>query len=144
MVGVGIGRQTADTDESGGTSRVQLALPGGELLGEIARLQQYGFASRPVSGSDHIVVFQGGDRSRGVSVASGHQTLRPTGLQPGETAVWSAGSIVWLKADGSIAITPQNGKVIVSGDLVVNGISFLQHIHGGVQTGSGSTGIPLA
>ncbi|MGL5514787.1 MAG: phage baseplate assembly protein V [Sporomusa sp.] len=34
------------------------------------------------------------------------------------------------------------GNVIVQGDVIANGISLVQHVHGGVQPGGGNTGSP--
>ena len=41
--------------------------------------------------------------------------------------------------DGDLIV---NGNLTVTGDATIGGISFLSHVHGGVQTGSGSTGVP--
>ncbi|GBQ84058.1 bacteriophage protein [Gluconacetobacter johannae DSM 13595] len=114
---IGIGRQTANTDESRTTATVQVALPGGELHSDVPMVQLYGFASRPVPGSDLIVLFQGGDRSRGVAIASGDQRNRPTDLQPGEACLFhpASGNRVWMKADGSIA---HNAPVVESSDVL--------------------------
>ncbi len=154
---LGIGRQTADTDESQTTATVQVALPGGELRSDVPLVQLYGYASRPVPGSDLIVVFQGGDRSRGVAIASGDQRGRPTDLQPGEVCLYHprTGSRIWMKADGSILIAPQNGKTALTGDLTVSGavtgneviaqgVKLSSHPHDGVQPGSGQSGKPIA
>lgn len=45
--------------------------------------------------------------------------------------------------NGSCAITiPSSGAVSITGDLLVNGKSFLEHVHGGVEPGGGSTSVP--
>jgi hypothetical protein len=48
-------------------------------------------------------------------------------------------------ADGSTSISITSGGISITtgGDLVVNGISFLHHVHGGVQTGGGESGPPV-
>ncbi|MBM9401541.1 phage baseplate assembly protein [Gluconacetobacter azotocaptans] len=153
---IGIGRQTADTDESRTTATVQVALPGSELRSDVPMVQLYGYASRPVPGSDLIVLFQGGDRSRGVAIASGDQRNRPNDLQPGEVCLFHprTGSRIWMKDDGSILIAPQNGKTAIVGDLDVSGImtggevvaqdvKLSTHPHGGVQAGSAQSGAPI-
>lgn len=38
--------------------------------------------------------------------------------------------------------TTINGTLTVSTETITNGIAFTTHVHGGVQTGSGSTGVP--
>ena len=121
MNAMGIGRQTADTDETQATPTLQVALPGGELRSDLPHLQLYGFASRPTAGADVVVMFQSGDRGRGVAIASGDQRTRPTDLQPNDACLYAHGSRIWLRSDGSIAITPGNGKVVVTGDLAVTG-----------------------
>lgn len=80
---LGVGRLTANTDEAASTHTVQVALAGGELQGDLPLLQQVGFHSRPLPGSDVVVLFQAGDRSRGVAVATGDQRSYPRDLQPG-------------------------------------------------------------
>lgn len=37
---------------------------------------------------------------------------------------------------------PENGPVIINTDIIINGKSFLSHVHGGVQTGGDSTSAP--
>ncbi|WP_308721015.1 phage baseplate assembly protein [Komagataeibacter xylinus] len=157
MMAVGIGRQTADTNEQVNTPTLQAALAAGELRSDLPMVQEYGLASRPVPGSDVVVVFLGGDRTRGVVVATGDQRGRPKDLQPGEVCLYhpSTGSRIWLKADGSIAIVPANGKTALTGDLtatgtitgnevVAQGIKLSTHPHSGVTPGSGKSGAPEA
>ena len=74
---LGLGRSTANTDEAASTHTVQVALAGGELRSDVPLLQQVGFHSRPLPGADVVVLFQAGDRSRGVAVATGDQRSYP-------------------------------------------------------------------
>ncbi|MFT9376229.1 phage baseplate assembly protein domain-containing protein [Komagataeibacter saccharivorans] len=157
MMALGIGRQLADTNEAPNTPTVQAALAAGEIKSDLPIVQEYGLASRPVPGSDVIVVFIGGDRSRGVVIATGDQRGRPKDLQPGEVCLFhpSTGSRIWLRADGSISIAPANGKTAVTGDLTASGtitgneveaqgIKLSSHPHNGVEPGSGNSGPPVA
>ncbi|MBV0888143.1 phage baseplate assembly protein [Komagataeibacter oboediens] len=157
MMALGIGRQTADTNESPNTPTVQVALAAGELRADVPIVQEYGLASRPVPGSDLVLAFIGGDRTRGVVIATGDQRGRPKDLQPGEVCLFhpSTGSRIWLKADGSIAIVPANGKATLEGDLtasgtitgnevVAQGVRLSSHPHNGVEPGSGKSGPPVA
>ena len=102
MMALGIGRQTADTNEASNTPTVQVALAAGELRSDVPIMQEYGLVSRPVPGSDLLVAFIGGDRTRGVVIATGDQRGRPKDLQPGEVCLFhpSTGSRIWLKEDG--------------------------------------------
>ncbi|MBY4641567.1 phage baseplate assembly protein [Gluconacetobacter entanii] len=157
IMALGIGRQTADTNETPNTPTVQVALAAGELRSDVPVMQEYGLASRPVPGSDLLVAFIGGDRTRGVVIATGDQRGRPKDLQPGEVCLFhpSTGSRIWLKADGSIALVPSNGKTAVTGDLtasgtitgnevVAQGVKLSSHPHTGVTAGSGDSGPPVA
>lgn len=146
----GIGRITANTDESQPTPTTQIALPGSVLRSDVPLLQQYGFTSRPVPGSDVMVIFQSGDHSRGVAVATGDQRDRPTDLQPGEVCIYhpKSQSRIWLREDGSILLFPSNGEVAVDGtlsvtrDVIASGVSLLNHVHTAVQKGSDQSGPP--
>ena len=158
---LGLGRLTANTDETASTPTVQAALAGGELRSDVPLLQQVGFHSRPLPGSDVVVLFQAGDRARGVAIATGDQRAYPRDLQPGDVCLYhvTAGSRIWLKADGSIAISAQGeldftgGKavfncpiscahdIVAQGDVQASGISLSKHKHP-VQTAPGTTGAP--
>jgi len=60
-------------------------------------------------------------------------------------AVLPAGATVQLVADGGIAITGDitlTGTLTASVDVIANGISLHNHVHGGVQAGGSNTGAP--
>lgn len=156
MMMVGTGRLLADTNEARSTPTVQVALAAGEIRSDVPLMQQYGLASRPVPGSDAIIIFVGGDRTRGLAIATGDQRNRPTDLQPGEVCLYHprTGSRIWLKEDGSIALDPANGKTAVTGDLTVSGtitgkeveaqgIKLSSHEHSNGNNGA-DTGPPVA
>ena len=155
MMALGVGRQTADTNETPNTPTVQVALAADELRSDVPIMQEYGLASRPVPGADLLVAFIGGDRTRGVVIATGDQRGRPKDLQPGEVCLFhpSTGSRIWLKADGSIAIVPANGKTAATGDLTVSGtitsnevvaqgVKLTDHAHSNGNDGA-DTGPPV-
>lgn len=152
---LGIGRQTADTNEQPSTPTVQVALAAGEMRSDVPFVQNYGFASRPVPGSDLVILFQAGDRARGVAVASGDQRNRPRDLKPGEVCVFHppSGSQIRMQEDGTILIKPSAGKGAWDGDLDVSGtvsaqeckagnIALSTHRHSGVQRGGGYSDQP--
>lgn len=158
---LGIGRLTADTNETPSTPTVQVALAAGEIRSDIPFMQDYGFASRPLPGSDIVIMFQAGDRARGVAIGSGDQRNRLKDLQPGEVCVFHppSGSQIKMQSDGSILIKPSSGKGKWEGDLDVSGnvtvektvtaqeckagdIALTSHGHSGVQPGSGTSGPP--
>jgi hypothetical protein len=43
---------------------------------------------------------------------------------------------------GCTVSIPSGGPVSINTDVIINGISFLQHVHGSVQPGSGNTSTP--
>jgi len=149
---LGIGRQTADSVEGGSIATVQIVLAGDEMLGDVYLMQQSGVASRPRPGADHIVVLQQGDRGRAISIASNDQNSRPRTLDVGDVQIFHPviGSYIWLRSSGDIDIVPKSGTVNVAGslkatgDVVAGAISLTNHLHGGVQTGEGKTGVPVA
>lgn len=47
-----------------------------------------------------------------------------------------------LKQDGSIVMTAPN-NVIVNGDVIADGISLKNHVHGGVESGGSNTSTPV-
>ncbi|GAN90959.1 bacteriophage related protein [Gluconobacter frateurii M-2] len=138
-MGLGLGRQLADTNESGGTPTIQVVLPGGEIRSDVPLLQQYGFRSRPVPGSDMLAVFQAGDRSRGVVVATGDQRGRPTDLQPGEVCVYhpKTGSRILLNKSGGVEISASDGNITLNGDAVISGNL---EVYGNAIVETGATG----
>lgn len=154
----GLGRQTADTDESRSTATLQVALASGELRSDVPVMQLYGFASRSVPGSDLALMFISGDRTRAVAVASGDQRNRPSDLSPGDVAVYHprTGSRIWLKGDGSIEISPAGKKLTINADVTIAGslnasgdvqggeISLQNHLTTGVESGSGKSGPPAS
>jgi phage gp45-like len=61
------------------------------FIGEQRRVevpQGYGFASRPLPGSELFAVFANGERSAGVALAFDDCRRRPTDLQAGEVALY--------------------------------------------------------
>lgn len=160
---LGIGRQTADTNEKTSTPTVQVALAAGEMRSDVPLIQEYGFASRPVPGSDIVIMFQAGDRARGVGIASGDQRNRPKDLNPGEVCIFHplTGSRLTMLQDGTILIKPSAGKGTWQGDLNVVGnmtatqtvsgkeckagnIALTSHEHTLVQPGTGKSGPPAS
>jgi len=124
------------------------------------RVQEYGFTSVPLPGSDCVAVFVGGNRAHGIVVATDNREHRPKDLGLGEVMIWDHhGNRVHLSEDGircfseskvvveapvievtgDVSIT---GDVSVSGDLVAGGISLRDHIHDENDSG-GPTEPPL-
>lgn len=103
------------SDDSKTCQLLQLKLNDSETRDNTPRVAEFGFTSRPPVGSDVVVVFLGGDRSKGVVVATGHQPTRPNGLTEGETQVYDLwGKSVYLTADGGIIVEAQGTPVTVN------------------------------
>ncbi|WP_110947410.1 phage baseplate assembly protein V [Pseudomonas bohemica] len=91
-----------------GAQTLQVKLNDSETRDNTPRIAEFGFTSRPPNGSDVLVVFLGGDRSKGVVVATGHQASRPLGLSTGESMLYD----LWGK---QIYLTENNGIVVEAG-----------------------------
>lgn len=99
QMALSIGRVTAASD-SGPIQKLQVQTPL-EVRGDTPRMSDFGFSSGLPVGSDVVVAFLGGDRSSGVIIASNHQSYRQSGLNPGETIIYSQwGQLVKLTKTG--------------------------------------------
>lgn len=103
------------SDDSQGAQLLQVKLNDSETRDDTPRIAEFGLSSRPPEGSDVLVVFLGGDRSKGVVVATAHQSSRPKGLLPGETMLYDLwGKSLHLTRDGGIVVNAQGAPVTVS------------------------------
>lgn len=94
---------------------LQVKLNDSETRDGTPRIAEFGFTSVPPDGSDVLVVFLGGDRSKGVVVATGHQTSRPVNLLAGESMLYDlAGKSVYLTQTGGIVIEAKGSPVTVN------------------------------
>lgn len=84
---LGIGKVTSMSDV-GVTQSVQYRAPT-EIRDKTLRMAEFGFSSGLPAGTDVILGFLGGDRSNAVIIASNHQGFRHTGLNAGETVIYS-------------------------------------------------------
>jgi phage baseplate assembly protein V len=83
-----------------------------ETIDGLRRVAEFGFTSVPPQGSDVAIVFVGGDRSSGLVIGTNHQASRPTGLNPGETMIFTQdGKQIYLTAAGGI-IVKANGQPV--------------------------------
>jgi phage gp45-like len=83
------------------------------IIDGIRRLAQFGFSSNPPAQSDVVVLNIGGDRGNNVAIATGHQTYRPRGLNPGDVCIHDirTGQTVRLTAAG-VTLTDAWGNTI--------------------------------
>lgn len=99
QMALSISRVTKGSDE-GPIQKYQVQNPL-EIRGDTVRMADFGFASGLPVGTDVVIAFLGGDRSSGVIIASNHQSYRQSGLNPGETIIYSQwGQFVKLTETG--------------------------------------------
>ena len=142
---------------------MQVKLLAGEVKDGMEHFEPYGFTSNPQAGAEVLAAFFGGDRSHGVIICAGDRRFRLQNTAPGEVALYTdegdklhfkRGRVIeietlTLKVKAQTAVefdTPEirtTGKILSQGDQVAGGISQMQHVHNGVQTGNGSTNKPV-
>ncbi len=114
QLATGWGRVTF-SDDSKTAQLLQVKLNDSETRDGTPRIAEFGFTSRPPSGSDVLVVFLGGDRSKGVVVATAHQTSRPKNLLEGEAMVYDLwGKSIYLTESGGIIVDAKGTPVTVN------------------------------
>lgn len=141
------GRVTQSIDAK--TAQVlQVKLNNSETQDGIPRIAEFGFSSNPPLGSDVVVLFMGGDRSKGVVIGTGHQATRPTGLLAGETKVYDQwGKYIHFTAEGGIIVEAKGTPVVVNNATVVtiNASESVQintpllHVSGSITAGGDIT-----
>lgn len=103
------------SDDSRSAQLLQVKLNDSETRDDTPRIAEFGLTSRPPDGSDVLVVFLGGDRSKGVVVATAHQGSRPKGLLAGEIMLYDLwGKSVYLTKAGGIVVEAQGAPVTVN------------------------------
>lgn len=120
-------------DDAQSIQKVQCKLLAGEVKDGIENLQQFGFASRPPTGSIGAIIFPMGNRDHGLCVATQHKDSRPGGLESGETRLFTSdGTEVRLLLGGKIQVV--NG----TDEMVANISNWMQaHIDGRTLTALG-------
>lgn len=119
QLATGWGRVTF-SDDSKTAQLLQVKLNDSETRDGTPRIAEFGFTSRPPSGSDVLVVFLGGDRSKGVVVATAHQTSRPKNLLEGEAMVYDLwGKSIYLTESGGIIVDAKGTPVTVNNSTTV-------------------------
>lgn len=145
---------TSVTNDSGKYPVVQITYL--EKVSDSVVVYPYGTSGSPPLGSRCLLVTLLGDESVKFAIPLSSE-FRPKNLLENEFACgnFKVGSIIHFKANGDIDIECQNemnvtaskinvtGDIIVTGDVISNGIPLDSHKHGGVQTGGSNTGIPI-
>ena len=142
-----------------GADKVQARVLDNEVLDNLARVEPYGFSYRPKPGAQVYLAFPAGDRSYGVALVVGDKRYQMELLE-GEVAIHDdeLNHSIKLGREGIVIeggghdITINNAlKVIVNdgtvqvtgGDVIADGISLKEHVHGNVQPGSSQTSPPV-
>lgn len=107
LLAIGWGRVTF-SDDSQSAQLLQVKLNDAETRDNTPRLAEFGLTSRPPAGADVVLVFMGGDRSKGIVIATGDQASRPRNLVIGETMLYD----LWGK---SIHLTESGGIIVEAG-----------------------------
>lgn len=142
-----------------GAGKVQTRVLDEEVLDNINRIEPYGLSYRPKPGAQVYLGFPSGDRSYGVALVVGDKRYQ-LDLKEGEVAlhddelnhriILTREGIV-IEGGGHDVTINNTPKVVVNdgtvqvngGDVIADGISLKQHVHGNVQSGSSQTGQPV-
>lgn len=140
--------------------------PGDRVLDRIRRITEFGFSSVPPIDSEALLVRRNGERIQSIVIGTSHRPSRPRGLEAGDTCLYDVrGRMVTLGANGIVIdaagsqVTITNASKVrieadlleVTGDVVsradgasvsLNGLrdAYAAHKHGGVSSGTASTG----
>jgi phage baseplate assembly protein V len=115
------------SDDSTGVQTIQASLLKGEVNENIARMQNYGFTSRPISGAEALVLFPSGNREHGIAVVVDDRTYRLKGLAEGEVALYDdQGQIVHIKRDRILIQTSK--KIVLDGPNIELGSTALEKV----------------
>jgi phage gp45-like len=151
---IGVGRVTASqAAASSGARGLQVRFDETEAHDGLPVVQQYGVASRPQDGADAIVIFPGGDRSRGIVIAVNDRRYQ-LDLSPGEVALHDdQGQIFRIGRAGIVidgggkpmefrntpSIKMDTPLLEVTGDVKIGSRTFNTHTH---PTPAGLSGTP--
>lgn len=92
-------------DSSGGNQRLQVTVGANETREKLERVQNYGLASRPLSGSEAVVLFPNGSRDFGLVIAVDDRRYRLKPLEEGEVALYTdEGDKIHIQRGGTIVI----------------------------------------
>ncbi|MBB3256856.1 phage baseplate assembly protein V [Paraburkholderia bannensis] len=102
-------------NDSGVVQVIQVQMNGLETADNRYRVAEFGFTSNPPIDSDVIALHVAGERSAGAVIGTNHQSSRPTGLEAGESMIYSQdGKQVYLTADGGIIVEAKGQNVVVN------------------------------
>lgn len=137
-------------DTSKKMQQVDVRLLADETKTDVEHWEPYGFTAAPQAGAEALVAFPGGKRSHGVVVAVADRRYRLKGLAGGEVAMYDdqgqkvvmGRSGMTIVSKGNVTLDCSGGDLIVTGDVIADGVSLKTHVHTDVMPGTALTGPP--
>lgn len=133
----------------------------GDKPKNLVRIAEFGFASNPPDGGEGLIVCPGGRSDRAMFLGGELAKYRPKNQPVGGVTIYDAfnnaisfvqnnirivaAANVTITAPSGLTINANvtvNGTIDATGDVKAGTISLEGHVHGGVQTGSGTTATP--
>jgi len=117
-----IGRASVSlVDDAGEVQSLQLEVLDDEVLDDVERHQDYGFASAPHPGASAVILAVAGNRRQSLAVAVGDRRYRLTGLEAGEVAIHDdQGQKIHLTRTGIVIETDLDVTVTTGGAVTFN------------------------
>jgi phage baseplate assembly protein V len=131
-----------------------------EVLDDVEHFQPGGLSHVALPGAEGVLLCVGGVRAHPIAIGVANREARPTGLQAGETGLYTAaaetaGMKIRCLADGTIELSPAGpvptvkvvGQLSVTGDVQAGTLtpatmrSLLLHLH---PTAMGPAGAPIS
>ena len=104
------------------TQSMQVLTLNNEVVENAKYVETFGFTSKPLIGSEAIIINICGNPANPVILKIGNRELRFKSLKAGEVAVYDAfGDRIHLKSDGIIEINAQNKAVVNAPKVVLGG-----------------------
>lgn len=140
-------------DDGAKLQLLQLLVLDTEVRERLERCQEYGLTSVPLEGAEAVVLFPGGHRGHGLVVAVVDRRYRPTGLAPGEVALYhhEGDRLTFLNGgrarltSGDLELGEGGMQPAVRGTALRTELDAIwtalgAHVHAGVTTGGGTSG----
>lgn len=122
--------------------RLQVAGNVGTVRDQVMHALPYGLSTRPHAGAEVITLNMAGDTASPICICVADRRYHFVLENDGEVALYDdLGQAFHLTRSGPV-ITSTMPVTVNAPDMVINGISFMRHIHGGVSPGGSKTQPP--
>jgi phage baseplate assembly protein V len=153
-IGMVVGRLVVDAvNDAAKRQGLRVLVLADEVLDSVEHFQPGGLTHVALKGAEGVLLCVGGRRGHPVALGVANREARPTGLQPGETGLYSAsaettGLKILLDKDGNVVLTPTvkvtiNLKLDVTGTVTTHAsgspVELSAHTH---NTAMGPSGPP--